>query len=176
MSVIVKNLYSSFWIRIIIFFIIMALLTACGNLEKPIPSKMVKILSHNTMAFKEYEIPRSIFRGVLWPSEENGNFQIWTIKGQKENYYNISAPNDFAINTEVTDQWDVGGVKDTGKTKIFRITKKDKSKSIELEVPIKKRNYNFAVLENEAKENLILFMDISESIMDKGLFGYILIH
>lgn len=182
MSVKKMNIMSSLYRGLCIVFIISCsvstILTACSGTEKPIPSNManVRMLSDNKIISETFEIPKSIFRGVLWPSKGNENFQIWTIEGRKENFYNIPAPKNFTNNTEVTKQWDIKAVKSKNETKLYKITKKDKSKSLELELPVKKRDYNFAVLKNESNNDLILFMDISEDIKDKGLFGYILVY
>ena len=167
-----------FWIAFFISCSVSPMLAACSCPEKPTPSNMAKVrmLTDNKIISETFKIPKSIFRGVLWPSKGNENFQIWTIDGRKEFFFNIPAPRNFTNNTEVTKQWDIKTVKSEHKRKLYKITSKDKSKALELELPIKRRDYNFAVLKNESDDYLILFMDISEDINDKGLFGYILIY
>ena len=55
---------------------------------------------------------------------------------------------------------------------LYTIENKRDNKSIRLELPVKKREYSFAVLRNSAGKEMLVFMDISEGVVDEGLFGY----
>jgi hypothetical protein len=54
-------------------------------------------------------------------------------------------------------------------------SKKDNSKTVQIELPLKKRKYSLNALKNLQGDELIVFMDISETVRDKGLFGYAII-
>lgn len=158
--------------------LIIPFLTGCEKIKKPVVSQVVsaKALSKNVIGIKSYEVPKGIFRGTLWPSETRRNFQIWIIDGKKDYYFDIPAPKEFGKNVkEVTKKW-IFEVKNNLDNKItYLASRKDGSKSIQIELPLKKRKYNFSVLNNSSGEEILIFMDISENIIDTGLFGYIVI-
>ncbi len=52
---------------------------------------------------------------------------------------------------------------------------RDAEKTLIIELPCKKRNYQFEMLGNEVGEETIVFMDIDEKISDIGLFGYVVV-
>ncbi len=175
MNITTENIYRGILYTFIIPFSIA--LTACSNNTEPVllNESDVKILSDPNVIPVVYEIPKSIFRGVLWPGDENENFKIWSIIWEEEKYHNIPAPKEFIDYKVVTEQWNIRIVKKVGDVRVYRIEKNDKSKSMELELPIGKREYSFSVFENDSKNELLIFMDISEFIKDKGLFGYVMI-
>lgn len=53
--------------------------------------------------------------------------------------------------------------------------KKGTKKSVEVDLPLKKRKYSFFVLANSLGKELLIFADISENVTDQGLFGYVAI-
>ena len=104
------------------------------------------------------------------------NFQIWLIDGDKEIFYDIPAPTGFnQYEKETTEDWNFKLLNATEAKQIYVASKEDSSKSIRLELPLKKRPYSFNVLKNLQGDELIVFMDISETVRDKGLFGYAVI-
>ncbi len=146
-------------------------------MDKPTPNKAVyaKALSNHIVKVRSYEIPMSIFRGVLWPSGNRKNFQIWIIDGQKELFFEIPVPVNFVnYHKEVTKNWRFT-VRDDFETRVCLAEKKDGSRSIQMELPVKKRSYKISVLDNSLGEEMVIFMDISETVVDKGLFGFVVI-
>lgn len=178
MSKNILKLITSYCVLNIIFWLVTNMLSSCSLYEKKIEpdAKHVRVISTNKVVFRGFDIPKGIFKGVLWPSENNDDFQIWTIEGDEEKFYNVHVLENFTSNKEVTRQWNVKEINGSNNTRRYTIQRKDKAKSVELELPVKKRDYSFAVLQNDLSDELILFMDISENIEDKGLFGYILIN
>jgi hypothetical protein len=151
---------------------------ACGDENKPVPSQdaHAQALSNHIVSISSYEIPRGIFRGVLWPDSKENNFIIWIIDKQKELYFQIPAPSEFIDYQDRTADWDIKLI-DSQKNKITYVAnKKSKMKSIQLELPRKKRAYVFYVLKNATGDEMLVFMDTSETVIDKkGLFGYVII-
>lgn len=160
------------------FLVITMLAIGCINMKKPIPSEVgkVRVQSKQKVDVQSYEIPEGIFRGALWPTPGNSNFQIWMIKGSKDVFFNIATPQGFkSYESETTKDWSFKLEDKTVSKQIFIVSRKDRSKSVTIELPYKKRGYSFDVLENKQGAELIIFMDISETIIDKGLFGYAVI-
>ena len=73
------------------------------------------------------------------------------------------------------DQWHVKEGSISEGMKLYTIERKDGKKSLVIELPQKRRDYNFYMLRNDSDEETIIFMDIDEKISDTGLFGYIVI-
>jgi len=147
-------------------------------MKSPISSDaaQVKALGNHRVSFKSYEIPEGVFRGALWPSPNNVNFQIWLVDKNKEKFYDIPAPSGFdRYEKETTEDWNFELLKTTEAKQIYVAKRNDDSKAIQLELPLKKRQYSFKVLKNAQGNELIVFMDISETVSDKGFFGYVVI-
>ena len=160
------------------YLLLVLLLVGCNNMKGPISSDAVraKALGNHNVSFKSYEIPDGAFRGALWPSSNNGNFQIWLVDKKKEKFYDIPAPSGFnRYEKETTENWHFELLKTTEAKHIYAAKRKDGSKTIQLELPLKKRPYNFNVLKNVQGDELIVFMGIPETDRDKGLFGYVVI-
>lgn len=162
----------------ILFFTILLIVSGCIKFKEPLPTQIAqaKVVSNHVIETKSYEIPKAIFRGVLWPSETTREFRIWIISNNKELFYNIPAPSGFAgDNKDVTADWMVKVNEMSSDRIIYLAERKDGSKSLKLEIPVKKRPYSFSVLKNASGTELLLFMDISEETVDRGLFGYVVI-
>ncbi len=155
------------------------LLSACG-LYKPIPdeSGRVKALSDGIISVKSYRIPVGVFRGVLWPGRDDPNFGIWIVtRGHGEPNFQIPTPEEFAsiteaINPKSDPDWNVQEIKGSEGKVLYTIESKRNNKSVRLELPVKKREYSFAILRNSAGKEMLVFMDISQYVVDEGLFGY----
>lgn len=164
--------------RIILSSIIL-ILAACSKLSAPVPSQIVraKAISNHAVTIRSYEIPDGIFRGVLWPSKTEKNFQVWIIKSDKEIFFNIPAPPEFTDdNKEITEEWKIKMTDASNNKQITYIAEKnDGTKSLQIDLPFKKRKYTFSVLSNALGNEMLLFMDISENVVDKGLFGYVIL-
>ena len=163
---------------LIILFPFGVIFFSCTGVDEPVLSNkaFAKALSSHLVDVKSYEIPKGVFRGALWPEKTDKNFTIWVISGSKELYFSIPAPASFVpYKKEVTEDWEIKFESKSSNKKIYTATKKDNSKLVKLELPIKKREYSFSVLSNDSGEEILIFMDISENITDKGLFGYVLI-
>ena len=157
---------------------IVLLMIGCNNMKGPISSDVarVKAPSNHNVSIQSYEIPEGVFRGALWPSPDNINFQIWLIDGGKEIFYDIPAPPRFIeYEKETTEDWNFKLLDSTEGKQIYVASKKDNSKTVQIELPLKKRKYSFSALKNLQGDELIVFMDISETVRDKGLFGYAII-
>jgi len=154
-------------------------LSACG-LHKPIPdeSGRVRALSNRIIGVKSYRIPVGVFRGVLWPGRDDPNFVVWVItKRREELHFEIPTPEEFAsitaaINPKSDPDWNVQETKGSEGKVLYTIENKRDDKSVRLELPMKKREYSFAVLRNSAGKEMLVFMDIAEVVVDEGLFGY----
>jgi len=160
------------------YLLLILLLVGCNNMKSPISSDaaQVKAIGNHSVSFKSYEIPEGVFRGALWPSSNNVNFQIWLVDKDKEKFYDIPAPVGFdRYEKETIENWNFELLKTTEAKQIYVAKRNDDSKTIQLVLPLKKRPYNFKVLKNAQGNELIVFMDISETIRDKGLFGYVVI-
>lgn len=157
---------------------IVLLIIGCNNMKAPISSEVARAWSqtNHNVSIKSYEIPEGVFRGALWPSPNKGNFQIWLIDGGKEIFYDITAPSGFnEYEKETTEDWNFKLLDSTADKQTFVASKKDNSKSVKIELPLKKRKYSLNALKNMQGDELIIFMDISETVRDKGLFGYAII-
>jgi hypothetical protein len=154
------------------------LLTSCGNHEQPAPSQLASatVLSNHSIEVVSYEIPKGILRGALWPQKDKKFFEIWTIDDNQEKFFELKAPPEFVnYEREVTDRWQFDIIEKSDFYKKYLAHKKDGSKSLHVELPNKKRDYSFAVLKNSGGDEILIFMDISEKIVDAGLFGYVTI-
>jgi hypothetical protein len=167
-----KMMYS----KIATFFFI--ILTGCGNHEQPSLSVHAKAqaLSNHSIQIVSYEIPKGIFRGALWPSEGKNFFEIWIIDDGKEKIFDLEAPPEFMnYKKAALSEWEFQLIEISDSSKKYLVRRNDGSKSLHLELPIKKRDYSFTVLNNSSGNEILIFMDISERIVDSGLFGYVTI-
>ncbi len=154
------------------------LFLTCARNERPILAHVAHAKSSHgqVVTTESYELPSGIFRGVLWPDVENHNFQIWIIANGREEFFNIPAPAGFDYSLrEVTKEWEFKACDISKDRIVYLANKKDTEKSIELDLPLKNRNYSFFVLANSLGKELVIFADISENITDQGLFGYAVI-
>ena len=154
------------------------LIIGCNNMKGPISSDAARVkapIDYN-LSIQSYEIPEGVFRGVLWPSQDNINIQIWLIDGSKEIFYDIPAPSGFnKYEKETTEDWNFKFLDSIEDKQIYAASKKDNSKTVQIELPLKKRRYSFNALKNLKGDEMIVFMDISETVRDIGLFGYAVI-
>ena len=154
------------------------LFNSCGNHEQLSTSQLASatVLSNHSIEVVSYEIPKGIFRGALWPQKDKKFFEIWIIDDGQEKFYELKSPPEFVnYEREVTDSWQFKIIEKSDNSIKYFVHKKDGSKSLHLELPNKKRNYSFAVLKNSSGGAILIFMDISEKIVDTGLFGYVTI-
>jgi hypothetical protein len=154
------------------------LVTPGGIRYKPIPSQRAhaKALSNHDISVVSYEMPEYIFRGAVWPSNTNPNFQIWIIVGRKELYYDIAPPPEFGMyEKDVTEDWNFEATETHDERITFVASRKDESRSVQVELPKKSKEYGFSALRNSSGEELLVFMNPSETIFDEGLFGYVYI-
>jgi hypothetical protein len=154
------------------------LLTCCGNHEQPLPSQLASatVLSNHSIEVVSHEIPKGIFRGALWPQKDKRFFRIWIIADNQEKFFELKSPPEFVdYEREVTGNWEFKIIDNSDSSKKYLAHKKDGSKSLHVELPIKKRDYSFSVLKNSSGNEILIFMDISEKIVDTGLFGYVVI-
>jgi len=166
------------YIKIFINIFILILIIGCNNIKGPISSNAAKVknLGNHSVKIKSYEIPDGVFRGSLWPNVSKKMFQIWLIDGNKEIFYDIPPPVGFKrYKKETTEDWVFEFLNSTDAKQIYIARKKNNMRVVKLELPVKKRDYSFNVLENIHGDELIVFMDISENVRDEGIFGYVII-
>ena len=112
----------------------------------------------------------------MWPHKDRKFFVIWIIDDGREKFFELKPPPEFVnYEREVTDIWQFKIIEKSDSSKKYLVHKKDGSKSLHLELPIKKRDYSFSVLNNSSGDEIIIFMDISDKIVDTGMFGYVTI-
>ncbi len=168
-------------IRINKALVVFLALIACNKAGDIVLSDDVKIsaLSDHILFTQSYEIPESVFRGALWPNKDRRSFKIWVIAKGKEIFFEILPPSEFInYRKEVTENWEIKETRfsgSKGSTIVYLAERKDGKRKFEVELPVKKRKYSFSVLENFVGEEMLIFMDISEDVVDKGLFGYVTI-
>ncbi len=164
--------------KIIIPLFLCFLLFGCSHVARPKENNIVKAHSpaNQIVRLKSYDIPEAVFRGVLWPSPDNADFEVWIIKNKQEIFYRIPAPPEVVKwRSDVTDQWVIQENMTTSDKKEYSLKRKEGTKSLTIEVPRKNRGYSFFILQNDNEEDTVLFMDIDEKITDTGLCGYIVI-
>ena len=159
-----------------IFTISFVILISCGNHEQPSTSQLASatVLTNHSIEVISYEIPKGIFRGALWPQKDKRFFEIWIIDDGQEKFFKLKSPLEFVnYEREVTANWEFKIIEKSDSSKKYLARKKDGSKSLHVELPSKKRDYSFSVLNNSSGDEIVIFMDISEKIVDTGLFGYV---
>ncbi len=156
----------------------------CQYKPNSYPEVNVKALTeHTTATIKAYEIPYGKFRGMIQPISNCGYFDIWNFEKswassqfRKEVFYHVPSEPEFPGTEEVvTDQWDITLHKKSFNL-IYQATKKDGTISLQIELPYKKRDYTFYVLQNDNDQELIVFGDLSEFVEDNGIFGYVFVY
>lgn len=153
-------------------------LVACSKTESPILAHLVhaKSLYDQEPVVKSYEIPQGILRGALWPSSAEGNFRIWLVQGKKDVFFDIPAPQGFDRSIqEVTEEWDFKAYNRKQDRVMCLASRKDGKKTIEIDLPLRKRPYSFFALANPSGSELVVLMDMSENVTDRGLFGYVVV-
>jgi hypothetical protein len=156
--------------------ILILILFGCEKANAPISVNIesAKALTNHIIAISSYRIPNGIFRGVLWPSKENPNFKVWLIEKGKEVYFDIGTPSEFTTYERgSSEEWKITLTESSNAFKTYSAHKIDGSKSLQFVLPKKRREYSFSVLMNSEGNEILIFMDISEDIVDKGLFGFI---
>lgn len=162
----------------VICLILFSLIFGCdrNKLDKPLPSGDVRarVISGQAVDVKAFEIPKGVFEGVELPaySKNKMNFQI-TVRGRETSY--VPAPREFSDAKESTNEWSMPEFETTQKRKLYLAVRSDKSKAVLLDLPLKKRRYYICILKNGIGDEMIVFMDIMDKIVDKGLFGYVMI-
>ena len=171
---------------VIFSFVVCSVCSYGCSIKEPVLSQVVQVeaLTNHTVDIKSYKLPKGHFRGVLWSSLRNNRetFEIWIISGnkfigRKELFYYIQSPPEFTGKaTDTTDEWAIEESILPKNRMTYLVRRKDGSKSIRLNMPLKKQHYSFAISENDNGDEIVLFMDISEYVVDNGIFGYVLIH
>jgi hypothetical protein len=150
-------------------------ITGCTNLKYPTPTNVVKVLSNHKIQLAAYRIPTGTFRTVLWPSEDAVYFDI-TVGGEKERIFQIPVSENLIYDKETNGQWEgFTIIRIKGNRVTYRADNENKHISLEIELPIKKRHYDLCSYQTTSGREVVLFMDLSEFVIDEGLFGYILI-
>jgi len=118
---------------------------------QPAPSQLASAtaLSNHSIEVVSYEIPKGIFRGAQWPQKDKKFFEIWIIDDGREKFFELKSPPEFVnYEREVTDSWQFKIIEKSDSYIKYLVNKKDRSKSLHVELPNKKRDYSFAVLNN----------------------------
>ena len=127
-------------------------------------------LTQHAVMIRAYEIPEGKFRGAIQPLDKRGYFEIWNIENKREVFYEIPSPRVFPGTEKiVTDEWNIR-LQNIGRRLMYQATRKDGVVSLKFKLPPKKRQYTIYVLRNNKHQELIVFVDLSEFIIDKGIF------
>lgn len=158
--------------------LLLLIFSGCGSTPTPSPSDRanVQIFSEHRMMIQTYEIPESIFRGVIWPSPSNQGFTLWLITGSTEHFVTIPTPSEvIEWQEDVTDTWTIHPLQETRERTVYAVASGDKIISAHIDLPNSTKGFTFSVLTNASHDHILVFMDISESVIDTGIFGYIVI-
>jgi len=168
-------MYKSIMNLLIIIVLAVLILSACSRLDKPVSSQAAKVKqSRHVVSINSYEIPKGIFRGVLWPNKDNKDFQVWLLDGSKEIFLKITAPSELMVETrDATKDWIIKKLGTTKDIITYSAIKNDGTKSVQFELPVRKTSYSFNILSNASGEEVLLFMNVAENVVDRGFFGYI---
>ena len=166
----------------IIFITVGVMCTYSCSLKEPVFSQIVQAeaLTNHVVDIRSYKLPKGYFRGVFW-SSESPQFEIWIILGnkfigKKTLYYNLLVPPEFIDNlANVTDDWIIEESVLPKNRMTYLIKRKDENKVIRLNMPFRKQHFSFAISKNDNGDEIVLFMDISEYVIGKGIFGYVII-
>lgn len=157
----------------IIFFSVMALVS-CVKSQLSVDMELVKIekTTNAEILVFAYKLPKGIFRGALWPTLENNHFRIWYNSGKNDKFIKIPSPGNFLeFKLETNKKWTIKCENENNICTIsnYRNTEKVLLKFSENFGPI-----TFSIMRNEFNEDLIIFMNNSEEIIDVGIFGYLI--
>lgn len=158
-------------------FLIGFLISGCSYNKMPHPSNegYVRESNHCVAHITSYEIPKGIFRGVLWPSKSSTKFQVWTIIDNTDIYYDFPVPNAFSDKIwDVSTEWEISQKVEAGKI-VYFIKRKSGMESLKIVLPTMKDKYVFSVLRNQKSQEIIVYMNISENTVDKGFWGYVIL-
>lgn len=146
-------------------------------IPEKIDSVAVRSLTEHTVHAEAYELPKGVFRGALWPTnEKNNTFELWLIRNGRELFFDIPPPDDFGFyEDDETNNWNISQSTMTDYQVRFNAERRDKKIAIYIELPIKNTDYGFKVIKGSKDKEMIIFMTITESIIDKGIFGFIMI-
>lgn len=137
-----------------------------------------------TFTYQVYRIPKGSFRGVKWEFRDDRAFELWYIdkKGTDFEIY-IPVSDKFLEydEHEITEEWEFDIKEDTQYGLInYEMSHPQKKITLKFRLPYKEgKYYNFAVLTNNNNKYLIMFMDLSNRIIDKdakGIFGYVIVN
>ena len=155
------------------------------SIKEPVlsPFVQVEVLAGQVSDIRSYKLPKGNFRGVLWSSLRDSakTFEIWIVSGnefigRKELYYYIQVPTDFVDKTtNVTDDWIIEESILPKNRMSYLVKRKDGNKALLLTMPLRKQHYSFSILKNDYGDEIILFMDLSDYVVDNGTFGYVII-
>jgi len=168
--------------KMIIFLIIGTIHSYGCSIKEPALFQVVQteVLTGHIVDIRSYKLPKGFFRGASLTKSSPQAFKIWIISGNKfwgykELFYYIQAPIEYDKTTDVTDDWIIEGSVSHKNRMTYLVKRKDESKVIHLNMPLRKQNYSFSVLENDNGDEIVLFMDISEYVIGNGIFGYAII-
>jgi len=159
---------------------------SCECEEAPEISQAAQVTptSNIEVDITSYTIPESDFRGVLWPSGKT-RFEVRFIKRCKsffaetsdEVISDVPAPPTIVNKELVSEKWTIELERTYADRIIYRAVRNDDVRSLELDLPIKKREYWFEVWKDISGKEILMFMDLGyeENVVDQGLFGYVVI-
>ena len=178
---------------LIVFFVVCGVCLHGCSMKEPVLSQIVQVdvLTDHVVDIKSYELPKGSFRGALWFPKSPQSFEIRIVSGnkfigRKESFYHIPAPAPSEFSTknidgidgwivDVTDDWIIEESILPENRMTYLLKRKDGSKAFQLYMPLRKQHYSFSVLKNDHGDEIVLFMDLSEYVVGKGIFGYVII-
>ena len=168
---------------VIVFFVVCGVCLSGCSMKEPVLSQIVQVevLTNHVVDIKSYELPKGSFRGALLFQKSPQSFEIRIVSGNKfigikELFYHIPAPPEFIDNNiDVTKDWIIEESILPKNRMTYLLKRKDGNKAFQLYMPLREQHYSFSVLKNDHGDEIVLFMDLSEYVVGKGIFGYVII-
>jgi hypothetical protein len=123
---------------------------------------------------KCYELGQAEFRGVLWPTVRGGDFSVLLVTSRREYDFDIPGPA-FGWGQNVTEVRPASSVPDTDNNgwdiRLFSTTF---GTQLTVRLPQTRTPYIYE-LHLEGKAEALTFMNPSETVYQRGIFGYVLV-
>ena len=151
----------------------------------------VRSLSAHKVTSQAYTLPEADFRSIFWPYKDDdnsvGKFEMRIIKNHKEIFIDVKTPEGFHEDLRRYDEdfykdgrfftgdWVFEIKKELESEIIYSGNNAKKNVSLEITLPKKIADYEFVALRNKLNKEILLFFNISENVIERGIFGYVLL-
>lgn len=163
-------------VSIIALFLSLSLHMKCDNeLIKEKLESCPEVTGRQISSHKCYTIPKAIFRGVLWPSDEEPYFLVWLIKDGNEKFIEIDCSENFYSKRSLESSMEIS-LDTLGQDINYKVKfKESKHMYLNITLPSSKKGYDISAYESMDDDTIIAYMDLSEDIVDHGHFGIFII-